>query len=104
MQTKWFHYLLAFFAGIFLVNTLPHYIHGITGKAFPTPFADPPGKGTSSPAYNVLWAMINFLIGFAIIYFVKLRNRSKFLWIAFFLGAVTMSFYLASYFGALTFE
>ena len=104
MKTKWFHYLLAFFAGIFLINMVPHYVHGITGKAFPTPFADPPGKGMSPPAYNVLWAMINFLIGFAIIYFAKLKNRSRFLWVAFFLGAVTMSFYLASYFGALALE
>jgi len=53
-----------FFAGIFLVNILPHFIHGITGKSFPAPFADPLGKGLSSPTLNVLWATINFLIGF----------------------------------------
>jgi hypothetical protein len=101
LQTRWSHYLFAFFAGVFMINILPHYFHGITGKFFPTPFANPPGKGLSSPVLNVAWATINFLIGFSILYFTRITQRSKRIWIAFFVGAIFMSFYLASYFGDL---
>lgn len=102
LQTRWYHYIAAFFAGVFLVNTLPHYIHGITGKPFPTPFADPPGKGLSSPVFNVLWATINFLISFSIFYFAKISKRAKWIWIAVITGGVVMSLYLAHYFGSQT--
>ncbi|PBQ33915.1 hypothetical protein CNR22_19700 [Sphingobacteriaceae bacterium] len=101
LQTKWYHYLLIFLAGVFLTNILPHFINGITGKSFPTPFANPPGKGLSSPTLNVLWASINFLVGFSILFFVKIRERNKLIWIALFFGIIFMSFYLASYFGSL---
>jgi hypothetical protein len=61
---KWYHYIACFLAGVFLVNAAPHFIHGIDGDAFPTPFADPPGKGLSSPLVNVLWALANIVIGY----------------------------------------
>lgn len=100
LPTKWYHYVLAFFAGIFLINILPHYFHGITGKPFPTPFANPPGKGLSSPVVNVVWATINFLISFSVFYFARISQRVKWIWIAVFAGSLVMSFYLASYFGS----
>ena len=99
--TRWYHYLAAFFAGIFLCNILPHFIHGITGKPFPTPFANPPGKGLSSPVLNVLWATINFGIGFSFLYFLKINRRQRSVWIAIAAGSIFMAFYLASYFGGL---
>lgn len=52
-----------FFAGMFLANFVPHYVKGICGDPFPTPFAKPPGKGLSSPLVNVLWALFNLLAG-----------------------------------------
>lgn len=42
---KWYNYLAAFFAGLFLANTIPHFVNGISGRPFPTPFADPPAQG-----------------------------------------------------------
>jgi hypothetical protein len=99
-STKWYHYLLAFLAGVFAVNVLPHYISGVIGQSFPTPFATPPGRGLSSPVINVLWASINFLICFSILYFAKMGKREKWVWVAFFVGAILMSLNVASYFGA----
>ncbi|MFT3946543.1 MAG: hypothetical protein QM763_06170 [Agriterribacter sp.] len=99
LETKWYHYLTAFFAGIFFINMLPHYINGITGKAFPTPFADPPGVGLSAPVINVVWAVINFFIAISLLYFGKLGHRKKNIWIAAIAGAILMSFYVANYFG-----
>ena len=57
------HALASFFAGILLANTVPHFVHGISGDRFPTPFAHPPGKGLSSPTVNVLWALLNLAVG-----------------------------------------
>ncbi len=59
----WYHYLACLFAGLFLTNFVPHFVKGICGDRFPTPFAKPPGKGLSSPLVNVLWSLLNLLIG-----------------------------------------
>ncbi len=40
----WYSYVGCFFAGMFLANAVPHFVHGISGDPFPTPFAKPPGK------------------------------------------------------------
>jgi hypothetical protein len=52
-----------FFAGLFLANVVPHFVHGISGDRFPTPFAHPHGKGLSSPTVNVVWALFNLVAG-----------------------------------------
>jgi hypothetical protein len=59
----WYDYIAAFFAGMFLANVVPHFVHGVSGDPFPTPFAKPPGKGLSSPTINVLWALLNLAVG-----------------------------------------
>ena len=64
----WYAYLAYFFAGIFLTNGVPHFIHGVSGKKFRTPFAKPAGKGESSPMVNVIWGAVNFLIGYALVF------------------------------------
>jgi hypothetical protein len=43
-------------------------VNGISGKRFPSPFASPPGRGKSSPLVNVVWGMVNFLIGYVVIF------------------------------------
>jgi hypothetical protein len=64
----WYTYLAYFFAGAFLANGIPHFIHGISGKRFPTPFAKSMSKGKSSPVVNVIWGVVNFLIGYALVF------------------------------------
>jgi len=63
---NWYNYVSSFFAGMLLANTVPHFVHGISGDRFPTPFANPPGKGLSSPTVNVVWALANLLAGYAL--------------------------------------
>jgi hypothetical protein len=60
----WYDYLAAFFAGAFLANVVPHFVHGVSGNPFPSPFSKPPGRGLSSPTVNVLWALLNLVIGY----------------------------------------
>jgi hypothetical protein len=58
------HIACFFFAGVFLANAVPHFVHGISGDRFPTPFAHPPGRGLSSPTVNVVWALFNLVVGY----------------------------------------
>jgi hypothetical protein len=60
----WYNYFACFFAGSFLTNAVPHFVYGICGDRFPTPFAKPPGKGLSSPTVNVVWALFNMVVGY----------------------------------------
>ncbi|MDD5039316.1 MAG: hypothetical protein PHN78_08415 [Dehalococcoidales bacterium] len=64
----WYDYLAYFFAGVLLANGVPHFVHGISGKKFPSPFASPRGIGESSPLVNVIWGSVNFLIGYLLIF------------------------------------
>ena len=61
---EWYNYFSGFWAGMFLANFVPHFVNGISGNKFPTPFSKPHGKGLSSPALNVVWALVNLIIGF----------------------------------------
>lgn len=94
-STKWYHYLAAFFAGFFLANVVPHFIHGISGDPFPTPFASPPGKGLSSPLVNTLWACFNLLAGYLLLRASKVTPKNKPLMIALFIGILAVSIMLS---------
>jgi hypothetical protein len=65
---SWYAYLAYFFAGVFLANGIPHFVHGISGKEFSSPFANSVGTGESSPIVNVIWGTVNFLIGYVLIF------------------------------------
>jgi len=52
VNMNWYAFLAYFFAGGFLANGIPHFIHGISGKKFRTPFSKPMTTGESSPVLN----------------------------------------------------
>jgi hypothetical protein len=64
---RWNHYLSYFFGGAFLVNALPHFISGVTGHPFQTPFASPPGQGLSPALVNVLWGACNLVVAYILL-------------------------------------
>jgi hypothetical protein len=92
---KWYNYLAAFFAGAFLANFVPHFINGISGNAFPTPFSNPPGKGLSAPVVNVLWALFNLLIGYMLFRASKINSQTKLALVVMFIGIIAMSVMLS---------
>jgi len=92
---KWYHYLATFFSGAFLANTVPHFIHGVSGDSFPSPFSHPPGKGLSSPTVNVLWACLNLLIGYILLRISKISVQNRFSMFVLFLGILAMSVQLS---------
>jgi len=61
---RWYHHIAYFFGGAFLTNAIPHFVSGITGQAFQSPFASPPGQGLSSAMVNVLWGFFNLVVGY----------------------------------------
>jgi len=87
----WYHYVAGLFAGMFLANVIPHYVKGVTGESFPTPFANPPGKGLSSPMTNIIWALFNLLIGFGLFKFSKVSFNNELSLIPFFIGFVIIT-------------
>jgi hypothetical protein len=64
----WLHYVSYFFGGLFCANSIPHIVSGMTGRAFQTPFAKPPGKGLSSATVNVLWGAFNLALAYGLIF------------------------------------
>jgi hypothetical protein len=74
---RWVHYLAYFFGGAFLANCLPHLGNGISGRAFQSPFASPPGVGLSSATVNVLWGLFNLAVAYVLVCRVGSFNLRK---------------------------
>jgi hypothetical protein len=88
---NWYHSIACFFAGMFLANVVPHFVHGISGDRFPTPFAHPPGKGLSSPTVNVLWALVNLVAGYILFRIGKVSSGGEAALVVFFAGIAAIS-------------
>ena len=88
---QWYHYFSGFWAGMFLANFVPHFIKGIAGDAFPTPFAKPSGKGLSSPMVNVLWALFNLVVGYLLFRVGKVNADDNLSMLIFFAGIAAIS-------------
>ena len=63
----WFHFLAYVFAGSFFANFVPHFVSGVLGRTFPTPFASPPFRGLSSARVNVLYGLGNLAVAYALL-------------------------------------
>jgi hypothetical protein len=61
-------YVSYFFGGAFFANALPHFVSGTMGRAFQSPFAQPPGKGLSSALVNVGWGAVNIAAGYVLVF------------------------------------
>jgi hypothetical protein len=96
----WLYLASYFFGGIFLANAIPHFVSGMLGQAFESPFAKPPGKGLSSSTVNVLWGFFNAVAGYLLVVRVgdfDLRSISDVLALA--VGALLIGLHSARHFG-----
>ena len=93
--------LLAYFAGgAFLTNALPHFVSGLMGRPFQSPFARPPGQGHSSSTVNVLWGFVNLV--FAYLLLVRVGTFDVHNWQhigAFGFGMLLIGLFTARHFG-----
>jgi hypothetical protein len=88
---NWYEYIACFFAGMFLANVVPHFVHGVSGDRFPTPFAKPPGRGLSSPTVNMLWALLNLVVGYMLFRIGRVSSGSDLALVVFFAGIAVLS-------------
>ncbi len=94
------HAIAYFFGGAFLANGIPHFVAGVMGRPFQSPFAKPPGKGLSSSTVNVLWGFFNFVVAYFLLCRIgvfELRTAANLLVAG--LGALLISLLLARTFG-----
>ncbi len=63
----WTHDVSYIFGGVFLANAIPHFVSGVMGRPFQSPFAKPPGQGLSSSTVNVLWGFFNFAVAYVLL-------------------------------------
>jgi hypothetical protein len=96
---EWYVYLAYFLGGAFFANGTPHFVHGISGERFQSPFAWPPGKGESPALVNAVWGLVNIAAGYALVFevgdFVFGLTRGSFM---VGLGALLASVCLSVYF------
>lgn len=64
---NWLHVVSYFFSGVFFSNAVPHFVSGVMGRPFQSPFANPPGKGLSSSIVNVVWGFFNIVVGYLLV-------------------------------------
>jgi hypothetical protein len=98
----WYFWVAYFLGGAFLVNAVPHFVSGVSGRSFPTPFASPPGKGLSSPTVNVLWGTFNAIVGYLLVSDVgAFHIRSTHDTVVAGAGGLLMALMLSRHFGSL---
>ena len=97
----WYVYLAAFFAGAFAANGVPHFVQGMCGNRFQTPFASPRGVGESSAIVNVIWGWLNFVVAAALTRWVLPTEFPVPLPLCVLgaAGALAMALYVAHHFG-----
>lgn len=64
---EWLHGISYFFGGAFFSNAIPHFVSGVMGRPFQSPFAEPSGEELSSSTVNVLWGVFNFAVSYILI-------------------------------------
>ena len=96
----WLWLVSYFFGGAFAANAVPHFVSGVTGRAFQSPFAKPPGKGLSSATVNVVWGFFNAVVAYVLIVHVgSFDLRAARHIVAFGLGVLLLSVSMARHFG-----
>jgi hypothetical protein len=96
----WIKLVAYFFGGAFLANAVPHWVSGLMGRTFPSPFAKPPGRGLSSATVNVVWGFFNLVVGYLLVVFVgdfELRSLPDVAALG--AGALAISVMMARHFG-----
>jgi len=97
---QWIDSVSYFFGGAVLTNAVPHFVSGVMGRPFQSPFAKPRGQGHSSSTVNVLWGFLNLAIGYLLVLRVgDFDPRSTADAVALGLGTLLMGVVMARMFG-----
>jgi hypothetical protein len=97
---SWLPLVAYFFGGVFLANAVPHFVRGVMGMPFQSPFAKPRGEGLSSSTVNVLWGFLNLVAFYLLVCRVgdfDLRSTADVVPLG--LGMLAISLFCARHFG-----
>jgi len=98
--TRWFHLVAYFFGAVFFANAFPHFLQGVSGSPFQSPFAHPPGEGLSSSVANVAWGLFNLGAAYMLLGRVgRFHHRTTSHILVFAVGFAAMALQLGWYFG-----
>jgi len=87
----WQLYVYSFIAGLLGANGVPHFVKGIVGEKYQTPFGNP-----STAVVNVVWGWANFVVGVLFLYFAHTHAHRLRALIMVALGSLLMSLLLAN--------
>jgi hypothetical protein len=93
------NFVVLFFSGAFLCNSIPHVVSALQGAPFPSPFAKPRGIGDSSPLVNFLWGALNVFVGLLLLSSHPVSVSFNWGFAALFAGALAIGIYLSVHFG-----
>jgi hypothetical protein len=97
---NWLWLASYFLGGAFAANGIPHYVSGMMGRPFQSPFAKPSGEGLSSATVNVVWGFFNTVAGYLLVERVGAFDpRATTHILAFGVGALLISIFSARHFG-----
>ncbi len=86
----WQLYVYSFLAGVIGANGVPHFVKGITGEKFQTPF-----NKSSSAVLNVTWGWLNFVVAALLLYFGNVHQHLLRAFTLVALGALVLALVLA---------
>ncbi len=92
----WYVYLLQFLSGALITNAMPHWVLGLSGQQFQSPFATPSGIGLSSAIVNVVWGFANLVGGLVLL--VRFCPQRPLGWILVAAGSLAIGLFCASHF------
>ena len=99
---KWYDYLMCFLGGAFVANFFPHFVNGVSGREFRTPFNALFGaaSGLSPAPANVAWALANLAAGLILLRYGRLLEGGWAAAIAAFAGFALSALMLSINFAA----
>lgn len=82
--------ILGFLAGLLAANGAVHFVRGITGHKYPTPFSKP-----GSAVENVAWGWLNFVAAVLLWHLAPMRHHPRAAFLAVAIGLLFASVALA---------
>lgn len=96
----WYYYPLQVLAGMLVTNGIPHFVQGLSGAPFQSPFATPSGIGESSPLVNVYWGFANLAGGLVLLAKFTPASAEDYLgWACVGVGSLLIGSFCARHFG-----
>ena len=66
----WWFYVVAVPAAVLLIDGIPHFVRGLSGEQFPSPFSGGPGTKDTA-VHNVLWGGGNLIVGGVLLWLIR---------------------------------